>query len=673
MHDPTFVSLPRAGPGAAGALALPRPAAPRAGRRGPRRRRLAGRHGGAPDVHRVLAPRRARRERGGPAPPRSPRSAATSRSSRSGSPSPRRTSRRSRPTSRRSSRPPTTAHGRGDGREGLRAGPPAPGSTTSPTRPAWRRRTAAIRALGGERVRSGRYRVVLGPQPVTDLLNNLVLPALHASSFYASTTPFLGRFGQRVAAPTLSIYDHGALPGLTGSKGITCEGLPTGRTDLVSDGILTGLLTNWYEAQRLLRDPQARAKLGVDPGEAAQRARRRETASASPPAAGGASRRRPAPPRPTSSWRAATACRSTSSAGGWVTGSTWAASGTRTRSTGSRPATSPAPSSATPTLIRDGRIAVPLKANAVRISDNITSVLEGVLGVTQRGQGHDGLGRRRSRLRPVHRRRRSPGRRDRRLRRDAVGAAQAHGRDAGRPPAPARGPPGRVSRRDRGDDSHRGRGERPRLRCRRDRRHDRPRRRDADRDRRRSRHAAPRAGALPRHRGHDQDPGAGHRLRRGRDQARPPGLRGGRDRDPPGRRSRRHDLGPHLPAAGALAMDSRRPGSSPAGEPAFGSGSRTRSRPSSTRATSRPRSTGTSGHCSIPPSSRSWPRTIRAESPSRSTAPGSRRRPCARRSPRPSRSGWRGSGSRRRRATSSATACPCRKTNAAWRSARSAR
>ena len=28
-------------------------------------------------------------------------------------------------------------------------------------------------------------------------------------------------------------------------------------------------------------------------------------------------------------------------------------------------------------LIRDGRIAVPLKANAVRISDNITSVLDG--------------------------------------------------------------------------------------------------------------------------------------------------------------------------------------------------------------------------------------------------------------------------------------------------------
>jgi predicted Zn-dependent protease len=38
-------------------------------------------------------------------------------------------------------------------------------------------------------------------------------------------------------------------------------------------------------------------------------------------------------------------------------------------------------------LIRDGRIAAPLRANAVRISDNITSVLEGVLGVTTEAKG----------------------------------------------------------------------------------------------------------------------------------------------------------------------------------------------------------------------------------------------------------------------------------------------
>ena len=244
----------------------------------------------------------------------------------------------------------------------------------------------AIRALGGERVRSGRYRVVLGPQPVTDLLNNLILPALHASSFYASTTPFLGRFGKRVAAPAISIYDHGALRGFTGSKGITCEGLPTGRTDLVTDGVLTGLLTNWYEAQRLLRDPQAHAKLGVDPGAAAGGLAARNGFRF----AAGGGRTFGATPG-----TAATnvfvegqdgvsldeLCRRVGD--GLYVGRIWYTYPINGLQAGDFTCTVVADSY----LIRDGRIAVPLKANAVRISDNITSVLDGVLGVTREVKG----------------------------------------------------------------------------------------------------------------------------------------------------------------------------------------------------------------------------------------------------------------------------------------------
>ncbi|HEX2481645.1 MAG TPA: metallopeptidase TldD-related protein [Methylomirabilota bacterium] len=245
---------------------------------------------------------------------------------------------------------------------------------------------AAIRALGGERVRSGRYRVVLGPQPVADLLNNLVLPALHASSFYASTTPFLGRFGQRVAAPTLSIYDHGALPGLTGSKGITCEGLPTGRTDLVSDGVLTGLLTNWYEAQRLVRDPQARAKLGIDPGEAARGLVARNGFRF---AAGGG--RSFASPPGTAATNVFVESRDGVSleelcqrvGNGLYVGRIWYTYPINGLKAGDFTCTVVGDSY----LIRDGRIAAPLKANAVRISDNITSVLEGILAVTREAKG----------------------------------------------------------------------------------------------------------------------------------------------------------------------------------------------------------------------------------------------------------------------------------------------
>src|SRR4029077_13958284 len=127
----------------------------------------------------------------------------------------------------------------------------------------------AVAAIDGARVESGDYTVVFGPQPVADLCNNLIVPSCQAGSFFSSSTPFLGRRGRPVAARGLSLYDHGAMPGLAGSRGITCEGLPTGRTALIKDGVLVGLLSHWYDTQRLLHDPEARVKLGVDPATAA--------------------------------------------------------------------------------------------------------------------------------------------------------------------------------------------------------------------------------------------------------------------------------------------------------------------------------------------------------------------------------------------------------------------
>src|SRR2546425_1901959 len=102
------------------------------------------------------------------------------------------------------------------------------------------------------------------PHPGANILTALITPACTADTFYASASPFVGRLGRRVASSALSIYDHGAMPGMMGSKGITCEGLPTGRTDLIRDGVLTGCLACWYDTQRLLRDPQRAAKLGGD-------------------------------------------------------------------------------------------------------------------------------------------------------------------------------------------------------------------------------------------------------------------------------------------------------------------------------------------------------------------------------------------------------------------------
>jgi PmbA protein len=246
---------------------------------------------------------------------------------------------------------------------------------------------AAIGAIGGARVPSGRYTVVFGHQPVTDLLHNIVLPACQAGSFYASATPFLGRLGARVASPVLSIEDHGAMPGLMASKGITCDGLPTGRTELIRHGVLTGCLASWYESQRLLRDPRRAEKLGGadDAARAAALVPRNGFRFGS----GGGRQfdRRP--------HAAATnvVVEGEDAVGrdellrrvddGLYIGRIWYTYPINGLRAGDFTCTVVADSY----IIRGGRIAEPLRPNTIRISDNIATFLNNVVGVTKDVKG----------------------------------------------------------------------------------------------------------------------------------------------------------------------------------------------------------------------------------------------------------------------------------------------
>jgi predicted Zn-dependent protease len=240
---------------------------------------------------------------------------------------------------------------------------------------------AAIDAIGGARVPSGRYTVVFGRQPVADLLNNIVIPACHASSVYSSSSPFQGRLGQPVASTALSIYDDGTRAGLTGSKGITCEGLPTGRTELIRRGTLAGCLASWYESQRLQRDPALATKLGAT-GEAA--------AAALVPRNGfrfgaGGGRQFDSQPGVAASNVVVEGAAPVSREAlfklvgdGLYIGRIWYTYAINGLAAGDFTCTVVADSY----LIRDGRIAAPLKPNTIRLNDNIATFLNNVVGVT---------------------------------------------------------------------------------------------------------------------------------------------------------------------------------------------------------------------------------------------------------------------------------------------------
>ncbi len=120
---------------------------------------------------------------------------------------------------------------------------------------------SALQTIGGRRIASGVYSVVFGPQTVTELAANLLIPLLCLDSIEAASSPYTGKLDLRIMSPFLHIYDHGALPGAIASKRVTCEGLPIGRPDLVERGVLVGFPADDYTAKKLETNVRAFALL----------------------------------------------------------------------------------------------------------------------------------------------------------------------------------------------------------------------------------------------------------------------------------------------------------------------------------------------------------------------------------------------------------------------------
>ncbi|MBI2486280.1 MAG: TldD/PmbA family protein [Deltaproteobacteria bacterium] len=110
---------------------------------------------------------------------------------------------------------------------------------------------SAISTIEGTRIRSGSYNVVFGRQAVAMLFSEMIISALSLNSIDSGNSPFVGKLGEKVASDIVSIYDDGARLWEVGSKKITCEGIPTGRTDLIEEGRLVGFLSNNYYAKKL--------------------------------------------------------------------------------------------------------------------------------------------------------------------------------------------------------------------------------------------------------------------------------------------------------------------------------------------------------------------------------------------------------------------------------------
>ena len=125
---------------------------------------------------------------------------------------------------------------------------------------------SAINGVGGKRVKSGKYKVVFGHQAVTELFGSLYVPHVNLGMVELGASLLSGKYGQQVASSLLTIYDDATLPGGAGSKRVTCEGYPAGKTLLIDAGKLVGYLTDSRTRNKILgKREHGKQVLGVDP------------------------------------------------------------------------------------------------------------------------------------------------------------------------------------------------------------------------------------------------------------------------------------------------------------------------------------------------------------------------------------------------------------------------
>lgn len=108
----------------------------------------------------------------------------------------------------------------------------------------------ALRRLGARRVKTQEAPVVFDPQMAASLLRHLA-GAVFGSALYRKTSFMLGKLGEQIATRGVSVIDDARIPSALGSKPFDGEGLPTQRTAVVTDGVLTSYLLDTYSARKL--------------------------------------------------------------------------------------------------------------------------------------------------------------------------------------------------------------------------------------------------------------------------------------------------------------------------------------------------------------------------------------------------------------------------------------
>jgi PmbA protein len=119
-----------------------------------------------------------------------------------------------------------------------------------------------LRRLGARKVKTQQVPIVFDPLVATSILNH-IFEGVNGDSVYRGASFLAGKLGQRIAGSNVTVIDDGTMVGGFGTSPFDGEGIPTRRTIVIENGVLTSYLLNTYTAKKLGLKTTANAARGL--------------------------------------------------------------------------------------------------------------------------------------------------------------------------------------------------------------------------------------------------------------------------------------------------------------------------------------------------------------------------------------------------------------------------
>ncbi len=120
----------------------------------------------------------------------------------------------------------------------------------------------SLRRLHARKAPTQKAPVVFESRVARSLLGH-IFEAVNGDAVYRKASFLAGKVGEAVASPNLTVIDDGTMPGLFGTSPFDDEGVPTRRTPVIENGVLSSYLLNTYTARKLGLKTTGNASRGI--------------------------------------------------------------------------------------------------------------------------------------------------------------------------------------------------------------------------------------------------------------------------------------------------------------------------------------------------------------------------------------------------------------------------